>query len=565
MHVHEIATHLINDTYASLWPKFAPEIILALSIMLMLIVRILPFGQRVPGFLMAIVVAGTALVFANPGQLAGGSEIAREELFTGMLVYDGFTVFMRTFLLVFAILFAVLTRLTRNPEQEDAVDFYCLVLGSTLGMCLMASANHLLVVFLAVEMASVPSYVLAGQLKYNRRSSEASLKYAVYGAGAAGIMLYGISLLAGVLNTVHLPTMADQLFQVMPLLSSDQRMVLALGGLMVMVGLAFKLSAVPYHFWCPDVFEGASSEVNAFLSVASKAAALALLVRVAIGFSQAPDRIAESAVVAMPVAVVSVDTMEVTDEEESTAGESAYGSGPLTPVRRFMVLMIGIIAIVTCTFGNLAAYAQTNIKRLMAYSTIAHAGYMMMAVPPAIAVATTHPEIAASAVSALALYAAIYLLMNLAAFAIIAFYRNSLGSEEISAYSGLIRRSPVIVVMFALVLFSLVGLPPLAGFLGKFAIFASITNAWRVSGNGFLLLLLIVGGINTAISLFYYLRVVKVMTIDPELDSSPAVGGSPVSLLAGIYVTILVVPIVTLLLYTEELNTWTLEATKQLF
>ena len=142
---------------------------------------------------------------------------------------------------------------------------------------------------------------------------------------------------------------------------------------------------------------------------------------------------------------------------------------------------------------------------------------------------------------------------------------SPVGSEEISAYSGLIRRSPVIVVMFALVLFSLVGLPPLAGFLGKFAIFASITNAWRVSGNGFLLLLLIVGGINTAISLFYYLRVVKVMTIDPELDSSPAVDGSPVSLLAGIYVTILVVPIVTLLLYTEELNKWTLEATKQLF
>ena len=222
---------------------------------------------------------------------------------------------------------------------------------------------------------------------------------------------------------------------------------------------------------------------------------------------------------------------------------------------------MGVIAIVTCTFGNLAAYGQSNIKRLMAYSTIAHAGYMMMAVPAAISVAGTHPEISRRAIGALSLYIAIYLLMNLAAFALIAFCRNTLGSEEIKAYSGLVRRAPITVIMFAVVLFSLVGLPPLAGFLGKFAIFASIAEAWQASGIRFLMLLLVAGGLNTAISLFYYLRVVKVMTIDPELDANP-VTSSPLSVLGGTFVALLVVPIVTLLLFTNAINEWTLAATR---
>ena len=584
MHLHEIAAQLINDTHASLWPAFAPELILCITIMVMLIVRVLPGGRFVPAFGMAIVGSCLALYYAKPWfYLTGEQVIERQELFTGMLVLDSFTVFIRSFLLVFVILFAVFTRLTRNPEREDSIDFYCLVLGGTLGMCLMASANHLLMVFMAVEMASVPSYALAGQLKYNRKSSEAALKYAIFGAGAAGVMLYGISLLAGILNSVHLPTMAVQLYQLMPVLPAEQKLVLALGGLMLMVGLAFKLSAVPFHFWCPDVFEGASAEINAFLSIASKAGALALLVRIAIGFGIAPGQATESAVaLATTAEVAATSTNEMPSVEgastqpvavasdEMPSAESSltsvYGSGPLAPVRGFIALVVSVIAMITCTFGNLAAYAQTNVKRLMAYSTIAHAGYMMMAVPPAIAVASTHPEIAESAISALALYTAIYLLMNLAAFAIIAFFRNWLGSEEIEAYSGLVKRAPLMVIMFALILFSLVGLPPLAGFLGKFAIFAAIANAWQATGSGLLLTLLVVGGLNTAISLFYYLRVVKVMTIDPELDSSPAAGGtSSIPLLAGTFVAVLVVPIVTLLFYTNTLNEWTIAATKQLF
>ena len=210
-----------------------------------------------------------------------------------MLVYDSLTVFFRMFLLAFAFWFVILVRMTGLADREDGQDFYTLLLGSTLGMCLMASANHLMTMFLAVEMASVPSYVLAGILKGRRRASEAALKYAVYGAGAAGVMLYGISLLAGLLGTAHLPTIATQARgdghpgMMAAGEGGGSLMVLALAGLMIMVGLAFKLSAVPFHFWCPDVFEGASAEVDAFLSVASKAAAMALLVRVALGVSVA--------------------------------------------------------------------------------------------------------------------------------------------------------------------------------------------------------------------------------------------------------------------------------------
>ena len=173
--------------------------------------------------------------------------------------------------MAFAFWFIILVRMTGLADKQDGQDFYTLLLGATLGMCLMASANHLMTIFLGVEMASVPSYVLAGILKGRRRASEASLKYAVYGAGAAGVMLYGISLLAGLLGTAHLPTIAAKLAAMdIPAMIAARRsagtlMVLVLAGLMIMVGLAFKLSAVPFHFWCPDVFEGASAEVDAFL------------------------------------------------------------------------------------------------------------------------------------------------------------------------------------------------------------------------------------------------------------------------------------------------------------
>jgi NADH-quinone oxidoreductase subunit N len=544
----------------------------------MLFVRIFRFGRRIDMFWLALAGTGLALYFAAPWAhlrvLTAEQEllpeaVVRMEIFTGMLVYDTFSIYIRSALLLFAVLFVVFTKLSGIPDHEDAPDIYTLVLGATLGMCLMATANHLLMVFMGVEMASVPSYCLAGLLKGKRKGSEAALKYAIYGAGAAGVMLYGISLVTGILNTAHLPSiamaLADKFAGGLAAVPQGEVMVLALGGLLISVGLAFKLSAVPFHFWCPDVFEGATAEVNAFLSVASKAAALALLIRVAIGFGSIPpdgpapgERTAalKQAKTTETAALFNIAQEPVTAAETTPAETNPQAA--LEPVRSFAAKLVAFFAIITCTFGNLAAYGQTNIKRMLAYSTIAHAGYMMMAVAALLAMTGINQSGAERAVAGLAIYIAVYLFMNLGAFAVVAFLRNAMRSEEIADYAGLVRRCPLTVVCFALILFSLVGLPPLSGFIGKFAIFASLVEGWRSLESAgqpgfFLLLLLIVGGINTAISLFYYLRVVKVMTIDEEPRDRPPLVYSDVSL-AGAYLWLITLPTAGLIVAWDWLS-----------
>lgn len=568
MNLDNLLEHLLTDTLDASVPGFKPELTLCVTIVLMLLARLPSWGRKLNAFYIALPGVLVALYYAAPWVLLNTLE-GRTELFTGLLVYDKLTVFFRSVLLVFAALFLLFTRLSGIPDREDSPDFYTLVLGATLGMCIMASANHLLMAFLGVEMASVPSYALAGILKGRRQSSEAALKYCIYGAGAAGVMLYGISLLAGSLGSCHLPTMA-QLLAVMPAEAlAERQTVLMLGGLMVSVGLAFKLSAFPFHFWCPDVFEGACAEVNAFLSVASKAAALGLLVRIALGFAYVPagaaelPPAAEAQVVAAKTHLVSYRAADKADEAgEKAAGEQAAEGpvegavGGLAPVRRYVVGLVTLFAALTCTFGNLAAYGQTNIKRLLAYSTIAHAGYMMMPVAAAVALLGERPAEAEAAIASLAFYVSVYLFMNLGAFAVVAFLRNAMRSEEIADYRGLIRCCPGVAVCFTLILISLIGLPPLAGFAAKFLVFGYLVSAEQY-------LLLAIGGINTAISLFYYLGVIKVMTIDPEPEDRLPVR-LPMISPAGIYILAMTLPVVVLGVYFDDLNRWAQAAARSL-
>jgi len=566
-----LVTNLQTDTLESL-ALFKPELAICATIVAMLLVRLFGISRFINPFWFALAGTAAAFWYALPaGGLSQLADVGRHEIFTGMLVYDSMTVYFRLFLLAFAFWFIILVRMTGLADRDEGQDFYSLLLGATLGMCLMASANHLMTVFLAVEMASVPSYVLAGILKGRRRASEAALKYAVYGAGAAGVMLYGISLLAGLLGTAHIPTIAAKLAADVPGMvaaeGGGELMVLALAGLMIMVGLAFKLSAVPFHFWCPDVFEGASAEVDAFLSVASKAAAMALLVRVALGVSVAPptQEVAHEQIFpAQTVAFLQQDGepasagRETVSATTSSPAQDTTPTPPLAPVRTFIVYLLAIIAAVTCTFGNLAAYGQTNIKRLLAYSTIAHAGYMMMAVAAAVQLAGTNEVSAREAVSALVFYLAMYVFMNLGAFAIVAFLRGAIGSEEIADYAGLIRSVPVVAVAFVTILVSLVGIPPLAGFIGKFAVFAALVDA----GGPIMISLLVIAGLNTVISLIYYLRVAKVVSIDPEPETR---GPITLGILPTAYVLIVAIPV----LYYGLRPAWILEiahqATQQLF
>lgn len=509
--MQHLVENLVTDTLTVSLPLYWPELVLCTTIVLLLFVKLFSRLDWVDPFYIAVVGTIFALGTCAPAEGFGSlSTMQPTELFTGMLIYDGLTMFLRMVLLLFVLLLIVLCKLTGLARRYDGQDLYVLLLGATLGMCIMAAANHLMTVFLGIEMASVPSYVLVGAVRNSRRAGEAALKYAIYGAGAAGVMLYGISLLAGIAGTAHLPTIGHQLAMAdLPgLIAEGQDLgvlaALVLAGLMIGVGLAFKLSAVPFHFWCPDAFEGGTAEVAAFLSVASKAAALALLVRVTMAMCS-------------PVAEAGPDVLAIVESPPvvavSTQSVAAAGSeAPLTPVRTYLATLIAVVAAVTCTFGNLAAYGQSNIKRMLAYSTIAHAGYMMMPVAAMALLTGQSASAADQAVASLLIYIGVYLFMNLSAFAIVAFLKQAMGSEEIHDYAGLVREAPLLTILMVLTLASLLGIPPLAGFLGKFAAFAVLAEA----GTPMTIALLVSAGLNTVISLVYYWRVVRVMCLMPE-------------------------------------------------
>jgi NADH-quinone oxidoreductase subunit N len=509
--------NLLQDLQSSIWQDslaFLPELLICGTIVLLLLLRLFRGLDRLHLGGVALGLTVLALITAlyqwrgQPGPPGGQDQtllgwlsavdrwlrsvfdprprgVESLNLFSGLLVYDNFTIFLKLFLLGFASLLVWLSLLTGIPDREDSGDFYVLLLGATLGMMLMASANHLLMVFLAIEMASLPSYALAGFLKGRRQSSEAALKYVVYGGGAAGVMLYGISLVAGKYGTGYLPELALALSQAPSL---DPLMVL--GVLFILIGFGFKLAAVPFHFWCPDVFEGAAAEIAGFLSVASKGAALALTGRFALMLTG----------LAVP---------GLADADPAKAAAAWQNVAP------FLAPALGLVAAVTATFGNLAAFVQTNLKRLLAYSTIAHAGYMLMGL------ATLTREGAA----AVLFYLVAYLFMNLGAFAVVAFLRNRTGSEDLADFRGLGYRAPLLVFALAVCLLSLLGLPPLAGFMAKFQIFQVLFSAGQLyvdlglDGVGYLMYaLLVIAGLNSVLSLFYYVKVLRVMVLERPLE-----------------------------------------------
>jgi NADH-quinone oxidoreductase subunit N len=353
-------------------------------------------------------------------------------------------------------------------------------------------------------------------LKGRRQSSEAALKYVVYGSGASGVMLYGISLIAGKFGTGHLPELVRVIAQ-----GDYADPVVLMGMLFILIGIGFKLAAFPFHFWCPDVFEGAAAEVGAFLSVASKGAALALLARITLGLGG------------------------LTGTVDNVAA--------WTHSTDYLVPVLAIFAVATTTFGNLAAYGQTNLKRLLAYSTIAHAGFMMMGL------ATMTRDGAA----AVLFYLSAYLFMNLGAFAVVAIMRNLTGHEDITYFRGFVYRSPLLVITFAVFLLSLLGMPPLAGFTAKFQIFRVLFDAAQIyaergkpSLSFTMYAVLLAGGLNTVISLFYYVKVLKVMILEKtleEVEHVPVVQ-APMPFIHCAYVSGLAAVIVVLGLFWNTLS-----------
>ena len=534
---------LVEETTQRSLFQFSPELALSVTIVSLLLVRLFSLDRWIKPYWVALAGAivgfmfsyiqfmyirlgpeaasnhALACVFECLNLLEGagdGAASAYGPYFTGLLVYDPFTVFFRLFLSLFLILVIALTVISGIPDNEDGPDFYTLLLGSTIGMMMMVGANNLLILFLGIEMTSVPSYVLVGFLKGRRLSSEAALKYVVYGAGAAGVMLYGISLLTGLCGTADMGLIAQKLQMLFAGeaesvgMSNATVRTIVLSLMMIMVGISFKLSLFPFHFWCPDAFEGASAEVGGFLSVASKAAAFALLVRVCLAF----------------------------------VGD---GTGALTEIGLHLGLGLGVIAAVTATFGNLAAYCQTNIKRMLAYSTIAHAGYMLMAVASLMVILNgdsvedgTRYEQAQGCIEGLIYYLSVYLFMNLGAFAIVAIIRNHIFSEEIADYNGLVSQTPVLCVCMLMCIFSLIGIPPFGGFFAKMIVFYSLFEAGNI--HWLMWVVLSVGGLNTVFSLFYYLRVLNAMFINKRPEGART-AGIPLKSTPGVYVLLVTVPV----------------------
>jgi NADH-quinone oxidoreductase subunit N len=438
-----------------------PELVLTAGSLLLLIVDVLlpkSRGGAAPLAWVTILVLGATAVALGP------FASTHVEVAGGLLAVDRFGLYFKIVFL-FA---AAVTVLMSIPylEVEGARspgEYYFLVLCATLGMMIMAGGIDLITIFIGLETMAVSFYILAGFIKPSQRSNEAAVKYFLLGAFSLGILLYGMSLMYGLSGTTNLRRMAPLLGTI----HDDPRLVLAV--ILVVAGVGFKIAAVPFHMWAPDVYEGAPTPITAFLSVGSKAASFAMLLRIFL---------------------------------EGLPGSSVDWR-----------VLFWVLSIVTMTAGNVAAVTQSNMKRMLAYSSIAHAGYLMMGV-----VAGT-----SRGVTAMLIYLVVYSFMQLGAFAVIVLLRRQdVVGDELKDFSGLHFRNPFAAFAMLIFMLSLGGIPPTAGFMGKFWLFGAAIDA------GYYWLAMI-GVLNSAISLYYYVRVVVFMYIKTERAGSeptmsPALG-----------------------------------------
>ena len=432
-----------------------PEIVMAIFGMALLLAGTVGRGISSRMAAMASLVglgAATILVVWTQGQAAMGVPIL-----AGMFVLDSYALYWKILFLIATALTVFLSVKFIEEGGYRAGEYYSLLLLATTGMMLMVSGFNLLSIWISLELMALSSYILVGYFKYERRSNEASLKYFILGALSSGILLYGISLLYGATNTLALPELSRSLSTAV--LNGD--LLSAVGWVLLAVGLFFKISAAPFHVWTPDVYVGAPTPVTGYLAVASKAASFAILVRI---FYQG-----------------------------------------LAPLVIDWQIVVAAVASLSMIWGNIAALTQTNVKRMLAYSSIAHAGYILMGVLAA----------SETGLWALMFYLLAYSFFTLGAFGtVVLLERREYAGETLSDYAGLARRAPFLAACMLIFLLALTGLPPTGGFLGKVYLFAAAVEAgWTWVA--------LIGVLTSAISLYYYMAVVVQMYFKDAEETSP--------------------------------------------
>jgi NADH-quinone oxidoreductase subunit N len=423
--------------------RFSPEIILTVAGTVLMILDPL-FAKRIPRMFGHLSIA--AFIAAIAG--AAGADSVQGHAFSNLLVVDGFGTFFRYLVIAIGILTVLASYRYLDLEKAETGEYHALILFSVVGQCLMVAANDLIMIFIGLEISSIATYILAGYLRNDRRNNEAALKYFLLGSFATAFLLYGVALIYGVAGTTKLDEIRTALNN--PASAPSFAMVSVAAALMF-VGLGFKVSAAPFQIWAPDVYQGAPAPISAFMATGPKAAAFAIFLRI---FMTAFQQI-------------------------------AGGWEPL----------IWISALLSMTIGNFAALTQPNLKRMLAYSSIAHAGYVLVAL-------AARSEIGTAAAM---FYLAAYALMNIGAFAVV-IHLAGRGERhlKIEDLAGLGRRQPVTAAMLTIFLMSLIGVPLTGGFFGKFYIF-------RAALESNLVWLTVLGLLNSAVAAYYYLRLLVVM------------------------------------------------------
>ncbi len=463
------------------WHAFGPELVLVATIVAVVLLDTLMLERAKP---LIGAVAGVGLLAAVVPVITIAVDGVDRAMFGGAFVVDDFALVMKAMFLLGAYIVVLLSTNYIGEGDYWEAEYYELLLASVLGMLLMSSARDLVSIFVALELLSIPAYMLAAWQKRELKGNEAGVKYYLMGVFASAIMLYGMSLLYGVSGS----TLLVDISLSPEIAGFESTPIVTLAIVFVIIGFAFKVSAVPFHTWAPDTYEGAPTPITAFLAVSSKAAGfVALLQLVFVGFLGRSD-------VWEP--------------------------------------LFWVLAAVTMTVGNLIALRQTNMIRLLAYSGIAQAGFILAP----LAVAGTGDS-AADAVQAIVVYLVIYTAMNLGAFAVIIAIARRTRSAELDSISGLFNYAPGLTVGLTIFLFSLAGIPPLAGWFAKFEVITALTSAGSTSGY----VLAGVAAVNSVIGLYYYSRVAVHMWFTPvPVDADQSEIAVPVSLRAAVVLTAIV-------------------------